>query len=73
MHIEILKSIIYFVATDCGQLVSPVNGMVKTTGTKFWDTATYSCMPGFQLQGQESRTCSDSGSWTGEAPTCVGE
>lgn len=47
--------------------------MVKTTGTKFYDTATYSCMPGYRLLGDDSRTCSENGKWTGTAPICVGK
>ncbi|XP_003387839.1 PREDICTED: sushi, von Willebrand factor type A, EGF and pentraxin domain-containing protein 1-like isoform X2 [Amphimedon queenslandica] len=56
---------------DCGQLESPANGMVETTGTKFYDTAVYSCMPGYRLQGDDSRTCSENGKWTGTAPICI--
>lgn len=47
--------------------------MVKTSGTKFWDTATYSCMGGYRLIGKDSRTCEDTGLWIGEAPICVGQ
>jgi CUB/sushi domain-containing protein len=56
--------------SDCGQLSSPLNGMVKTTGTKYWDTAAYSCMPGYHLNGKDTRTCLETGSWSDEEPYC---
>lgn len=34
--------------------------------------ATYSCNPGYVLQGNSTRTCDHSGKWTLEPPTCQG-
>ena len=46
--------------------------MVETSGTKYWDTATYSCISGYSLIGESSQTCLDTGVWSGKAPVCVG-
>lgn len=61
------------IVSDCGPLSPPKNGMIITTGTKFWDTAVYNCLPGFQLAGADKRTCLDTAVWSGVPPTCSRE
>jgi hypothetical protein len=34
------------------------------------DTAQYSCNSGFFVSGSATRTCDNSGVWSGTAPTC---
>lgn len=58
------------VASDCGTLQSPIDGMVDTSGTTFGATATYSCLPGFYVIGEATRTCDNSGVWSGVPPIC---
>ena len=65
--------IAYFTVSDCGPLDSPINGIVTTTGQKFWDSATYSCLPGYILVGEATRVCQDTGVWSLTAPACVGK
>ncbi|XP_064386420.1 receptor-type tyrosine-protein phosphatase kappa-like [Halichondria panicea] len=59
---------------DCGSLNNTANGSVDTSsGTTFMMTATYTCNPGYNIVGNESRTCGASGTsgvWPGEAPVC---
>jgi len=57
----------------CSVLEPPESGRVSLTGTRVGDSATYSCLPGFELQGVERRTCQSNGEWAYEAPSCVGE
>ena len=65
---------------DCGALSNPVNGSVhytngqvsNTAGTTFGQTATYSCNTGYNLIGDNTRTCQATGVWSGSAPTCQG-
>ena len=57
----------------CPALVAPDNGQVVVTGVSVGSTATYSCLPGFVLQGVTQRSCRDSGDWDGQDPVCVGE
>ena len=37
-----------------------------------WITATYSCVNGYELVGEENRTCLVDGTWTGTEPLCTG-
>ena len=58
---------------DCGNLNDPDNGSVThTSGTKFGQTATYTCNTGYNPVGNSTRTCQATGNWSGSAPTCVG-
>jgi formylglycine-generating enzyme required for sulfatase activity len=57
---------------DCGTLSAPSNGTVNTpSGTGRGATATYSCSSGYTLSGTSTRTCGDTGTWAGTAPTCT--
>ena len=73
MH-EIFKLyILYFLTVvDCGALINPANGLVSHTGTTFGQTATYSCNTGYNLVGDNTRTCQATRMWTGSVPTCQG-
>ena len=65
--------LILLASVDCGTLTNPANGQVShTTGTTLGQTATYSCNPGYNLVGGGTRTCQDTGVWSGSAPTCQG-
>ena len=55
---------------DCGGLTNPENGAVSLSGTTYNSVATYSCDSGYVLMGDDMRTCLDTGSWSGSAPTC---
>ena len=58
---------------DCGNLTDPANGQAShTAGTTFGQTATYSCNTGYNLVGDSSSTCQDTGNWSGSASTCQG-
>ena len=58
-------------AVDCGTLPTPANGQVnQTAGTTFGQTATYSCNTGYNLVGDNTRTCQATRNWSGSEPTC---
>lgn len=65
-HLLILLS----TAIDCGPLPAPVKGEVSLTATVFESVATYSCFPGYTLQGNATRECGADAQWNGQAPTC---
>ena len=59
---------------DCGHPGDIDHGTVDVSGgTMIGDTATYQCDQHFQLNGEDTRTCQDDGTWSGTAPTCQGE
>ena len=59
------------IVVDCGNLTNPANGQVShPTGKTFGQTAVYSCNPGYNLDGDSTRTCQATGVWSGSVPTC---
>lgn len=40
------------------------------TGYVFKSTATYSCLSGYELIGEETTDCLDTAEWSGTVPTC---
>ena len=55
--------------TDCGDLTNPTNGAVTINPNK--TSGTYTCNPGYALNGVETRNCSvANGGWDGSEPTC---
>ena len=46
--------------------------LVYSTVT-YGSTVTYSCISGYNLVGNPTRTCTVSGSWSGNAPECQGQ
>ena len=58
------------------ELSNPRDGSVSTPdGSEFEDEAVYICNTGYELSesngGSKRRSCLSSGSWSGNAPTCV--
>ncbi|HEY3449985.1 MAG TPA: hypothetical protein VGK67_26775 [Myxococcales bacterium] len=51
-------------------LAAPANGTVSATTGVTGDAATYGCDGGYSLNGAATRTCLDTGAWSGTAPTC---
>ena len=56
----------------CSELSSPTNGQVTWTGLTSGSTANYTCDSGYQLIGEQTRTCLSTGMWSGQEPTCEG-
>jgi hypothetical protein len=60
------------VPTVCSPLSAPAHGFLNVTNTyNYPATATYSCEPGFRVDGAATRTCSPTGQWDLSAPVCV--
>ena len=57
----------------CPVLDPPKDGLVSQSGTSIGDTATYSCILGFELVGNNRRTCVEPGQWSGAEPSCRSE
>jgi len=79
MYLISTKEHVLSLVVTCPILDAPDNGMIvcslgddglPTNG----DTCTYSCNPGFELNGRKRRTCSVQrrrGPWSGQEPTCT--
>ncbi|NXJ68885.1 LYAM3 protein, partial [Rostratula benghalensis] len=63
-------------ATTCPVLSAPDWGELNCSHLHgdfaFGSKCAFSCQKGFALMGSESRECTASGTWTGEAPRCEG-
>ena len=51
---------------ECGPLVPPVNGQVTLEKLR----AVYSCNSGYNLNGENYRSCQSDENWSGVEPTC---
>ena len=60
-------------SVTCDDLSDPRNGNVDLTGVTVGSRATYSCDRGFELKGDQSRTCQSNGRWSGNNPFCKGD
>lgn len=50
------------------------NGSKTVTGATFGSTVTYTCDMGYGREfGDMTRTCSETGRWTGLTPSCKGK
>ena len=58
-----------FLSANCPDLVTPLNGQLEYN-TENNGFASYSCDPGYSLQGLFIRICNDP-VWSDSAPTCV--
>ena len=56
---------------DCGNPGLPQNGRRSLSSTTFGSSVTFECNSGYKLEGQSSRQCQASGSWSGSVPQCV--
>ncbi|XP_019863590.1 PREDICTED: sushi, von Willebrand factor type A, EGF and pentraxin domain-containing protein 1-like isoform X2 [Amphimedon queenslandica] len=54
----------------CQELSAPSNGNVQIEGIKPGSSATYSCIEGYKLDGNEIRICQEGGEWSGNEPIC---
>ena len=54
---------------DSTELVRPDNGIVRLDSVDLGSVATFECMDGYDLVGDETRICTLDG-WSGSNPTC---
>ena len=74
MHLDIViihYTYFYHYPGLCGGLSDPANGQATLAGRTSGSTATYTCNNGYQLMGRQTRTCQNTGMWSGMAPTCT--
>lgn len=54
----------------CPDLGDPTNGAVLIEGEGEGSLATYTCDPGFQLNGEGTLECAADGKWSSSPPVC---
>ena len=62
-----------YTAIDCGtiELGTLQNGLIMNSETTYNSVATYTCNDGYILNGNATRTCLETGLWSGSVPTCT--
>ena len=68
----IVRAIFSFLAVNCGDLSSPMNGSISGNLTVYPSIVTFSCDPGFILRGSSVRKCQSNGTWDGYETNCEG-
>lgn len=58
---------------DCGDPGTPENGFRIGSKHEYGSEVSFSCDPGFQLSGSQTRSCQSSGRWSGTLPVCMSE
>ena len=56
---------------DCGSLPTPANGAQASTGTRVGFSTTFSCDPGYDVQGSATRVCQIDCTWSGSDASCT--
>ena len=64
---------IFTLGITCPNLENPTNGAVTVNGMNPGDTATYTCISGYELEGGDTLTCGSDGMWSPEPPVCTRE
>uniref|UniRef100_A0A667ZKN9 Sushi, von Willebrand factor type A, EGF and pentraxin domain-containing protein 1 n=1 Tax=Myripristis murdjan TaxID=586833 RepID=A0A667ZKN9_9TELE len=58
------------IPVECPQPAEISNGIVDVQGLMYLSTALYSCKPGYNLVGNSTVLCGESGLWIGGVPSC---
>ncbi|KAI8510944.1 hypothetical protein Bbelb_118600 [Branchiostoma belcheri] len=56
---------------QCPTLTAPTNGALSTTATSYQTVVTFTCDPGYVLNGTTNITCTADGTWDNPVPTCT--
>ncbi|XP_065891073.1 uncharacterized protein [Dysidea avara] len=60
-----------FFANPCAKLDRPANGNITCTGEQVTgESCTFTCQPGYSLQGSQAQTCLPNGTWSGTDVSC---
>ena len=65
----------YFYLASCPRLINPNNSMVNCSlgdgeVPSYEDTCSFTCNPGYELTGSNSRTCQSNKNWSGSDALC---
>ncbi|XP_078692054.1 uncharacterized protein LOC144922266 [Branchiostoma floridae x Branchiostoma belcheri] len=59
-------------AVECPVLTAPGNGALSPAGSRqYQDVVTFTCNPGYVLNGAAAATCQAGGTWSNPVPTCT--
>ena len=67
-----VATVFILTVVNCGFLANPDNGEVQLDLTTFGSVASYTCTGGCEPVGDNTRTCTADGTWSGSSPQCPG-
>ena len=67
-----INAIVVFSAQPCENISAPKNGAMVCSGQVTDASCTFSCNPGYDLVGSQSRTCLATSRWGGNWTSCEG-
>ena len=73
MYSHFLHLFLLIVAVSCTEPRSPSHGSRSGDDFTFGKTVSYQCDPGYKITGSRTRTCTASGTWSGNQPSCKGK
>ena len=67
---------LFILLVSCPPLDDPSNGMISCSLEDdevpiYEDTCNFTCNTGYELTGNETRTCQSDGSWSGSIVMCI--
>ena len=68
----VLLSSFVFIVINCGGLCDLEKGTVLISHSTIGGVATYTCKPGYELEGSNRRECMPNGEWSESEPNCKG-
>ena len=68
---DLANDLVIHAAVQCPVPGDLTDGSVGYTARTVGSIASYTCNPGFTLEGSASRKCRQNGKWKGSKPSCV--
>lgn len=65
-----LNNLCSYTGITCPKIDAPDYGTVKVSDSTYGSRAVYVCNRGYELYGENYRTCEYNGKWGGKAPVC---
>ena len=62
--------VVHYTVPECGNVTGPAHGSAKLNSSRAGGVVIYECEPGFEIHGVDTRTCLNTGRWSGETPSC---
>ena len=64
--------IIFISVVECPAFKAPQHGSRDGDQVVYQTKVTFTCFPGYEMQGNNEITCQADGRWSGSVPTCFG-
>ena len=68
-----LYNVLFISLVSCSVLTAPDSGVINCSlgDNSYEDTCSFTCNPGYELTGSDTRTCQSDGNWSGSQASCI--